>query len=72
DALRIFRKILPLYKDWRKTRAEPYVLVNFYNGGYYPERAGEGGIPWLTGTVNWVALCLWDYLLPLGLSVEEG
>lgn len=72
EALRIFRKILPFYKDWRKTRAEPYVLVNFYNGGYYPERAGEGGIPWLTGTANWIALCLWDYLLPLGVSVEKG
>lgn len=70
DGLRVLRKILPLYKDWRRTKAEPFVLVNFYNGGFRPEKEGEGGIPWLTGTVNWLALCLWDFVLPRGLQVD--
>lgn len=61
DAERILAKILPIAKDWRTTKAEPYVLVNFYNGGYYPEKKGEGGIPWLTGTVNWLARCFFDF-----------
>ncbi len=61
DAERIRGKILPFTHDWRQTKAEPYVLVNFYNGGYYPEKTGEGGVPWLTGTVNWLALCLFDF-----------
>lgn len=63
EALRILDKILPFTHDWKKTKAEPYVLVNFYNGGYYPEKAGEGGIPWLTGTVNWIASAFFDGLL---------
>lgn len=63
DAERIKTKIFPFVKDWKKTKAEPYVLVNFYNGGYYPEKAGEGGVPWLTGTVNWLSLCLFDFEL---------
>ncbi len=61
DAKRILGKILPFTHDWKKSKAEPYVLVNFYNGGYYPEKEGEGGIPWLTGTVNWLALCFFDF-----------
>ena len=28
EALRIMSKILPFTKDWKKTKAEPYVLVN--------------------------------------------
>lgn len=63
DAERILGKVLPFTHDWKKTKAEPYVLVNFYNGGYYPEKAGEGGIPWLTGTVNWIASAFFDGLL---------
>ena len=62
DADRIRQKILPFTKDWKKTKAEPFVLVNFYNGGFYPEKEGEGGIPWLTGTVNWLALCYFDFV----------
>lgn len=69
DAMRIFHKIVPFKKDWRKTKAEPYVLVNFYNGGYYKEKAGEGGIPWLTGTVNWLALSLFDFILPNNIQI---
>ncbi len=61
DARRIREKILPFTHDRKKTKTEPYVLVNFYNGGYYPEKAGEGGVPWLTGTVNWLAMCLFDF-----------
>lgn len=61
DAERIVGKILPFTKDWRTTKAEPFVLVNFYNGGYYPEKKGEGGVPWLTGTVNWLARCFFDF-----------
>lgn len=63
DAERILQKVLPFTHDWKKTKAEPYVLVNFYNGGFYPEKAGEGGIPWLTGTVNWIAAAFFDGLL---------
>jgi len=62
DGERILQKILPFNRDWKRTKAEPFVLVNFYNGGFYPEKAGEGGIPWLTGTVNWIALCFFDFI----------
>lgn len=64
DALRVLNKILPFKKDWKVTKAEPFVLVNFYNGGFYKDKAGEGGIPWLTGTVNWLAMSFFDFLLP--------
>jgi cellobiose phosphorylase len=63
DGWRILDKILPFTKDWKKTKAEPYVLVNFYNGGFYKEKKGEGGVPWLTGTVNWVALILNHFII---------
>lgn len=61
EAHRILSKILPFTKDWKATKAEPFVLVNFYNGGFYPEKKGEGGVPWLTGTVNWLARCFFDF-----------
>jgi len=67
DALRLLKKLIPLYKDHTKTRAEPYVLVNFYNGGYYDHKKGEGGIPWLTGTANWLSRIVFEELLPRGL-----
>lgn len=63
-ALEYFNKLIPIYKDPSKTRAEPFVLVNFYNGGYYPEKSGQGGIPWLTGTVNWLVMILFDQIFP--------
>lgn len=59
-------KILPFTKDWRKTRSEPFVLVNYYNGGYYDFKDGEGGIPWLTSTVSWLAITLFDVIVPKG------
>jgi len=67
DALRLLKKLLPFYKDHTKTHAEPYVLVNFYNGGFYEAKKGEGGIPWLTGTVNWISRIVFEELLPKGL-----
>ncbi len=63
DGWRILDKILPFAKDWKKTKAEPYVLVNFYNGGFYKEKKGEGGVPWLTGTINWVTLILNQFII---------
>jgi cellobiose phosphorylase len=62
EAKRYLDRLIPVYKDPDLTKAEPYVLVNFYNGGYYPEKAGQGGIPWLTGTVNWFAMIYFDQL----------
>lgn len=59
-------KALPFTKDWRKTRAEPFVLVNYYNGGYYDFKDGEGGIPWLTSTISWLAITLFDVAIPKG------
>jgi len=67
DALRLLKKLIPFYKDHTRTRCEPYVLVNFYNGGYYDYKKGEGGIPWLTGTANWVSRIVFEELLPKGL-----
>lgn len=67
DALRLIKKLIPLYKDHTQTRAEPYVLVNFYNGGYYDYKKGEGGIPWLTGTANWMSRIVFEELIPKGL-----
>jgi cellobiose phosphorylase len=67
DAIRLLKKLIPFYKDHTKTRCEPYVLVNFYNGGYYEWKKGEGGIPWLTGTANWMAKIVFEQLLPKGL-----
>lgn len=69
DAIRIMKKILSFTKDWKKTKAEPYVLVNFYNGGFYKEKAGEGGVSWLTGTINWLSMSLYDYIIPRGLDL---
>ena len=51
------------------TKAEPFVLVNFYNGGYYKDKAGEGGVPWLTGTVNWLSMSVFDFILPQGIEI---
>ncbi len=62
---------LPMYKDYTQTRSEPFVLVNYYNGGYYEDKAGNGGIPWLTGTVCWLALSLFDYIVPKGLTIKD-
>jgi cellobiose phosphorylase len=67
DGMRYFHRLLPFEKDPLATRSEPYVLVNFYNGGFYPEKAGQGGIPWLTSTVSWVAMILFDLILPRGI-----
>jgi cellobiose phosphorylase len=67
DALRLLKKLIPIYKDIAKTRAEPFVLVNFYNGGYYDYKKGEGGIPWLTGTANWLSRIVFEHLVPKGL-----
>ncbi|HPX27814.1 MAG TPA: hypothetical protein PLG87_13490, partial [Treponemataceae bacterium] len=70
EALRVMSKILPFTKDWKKTKAEPYVLVNFYNGGFYEEKKGTGGISWLTGTVNWLSMSLHDFILPQNLDIS--
>jgi len=67
DAVRLLKKLLPFYKDHTKTRCEPFVLVNFYNGGYYDYKRGEGGIPWLTGTANWMSRIVFEELIPRGL-----
>ncbi|MBO5401171.1 MAG: hypothetical protein J6A14_04985, partial [Spirochaetaceae bacterium] len=69
DAKRILNKVLPFKKDWKVTKAEPFVLVNFYNGGYYKDKAGEGGVPWLTGTVNWLSMSVFDFILPQGIEL---
>lgn len=62
EAIRYLKRLIPIYKDPSLTRSEPFVLVNFYNGGYYPQKAGQGGIPWLTGTVNWFAMIYFDQI----------
>ncbi|AHC15980.1 GH36-type glycosyl hydrolase domain-containing protein [Salinispira pacifica] len=62
-------RLLPFRKDAAKTGAEPYVLVNYYNGGYYPVKDGQGGIPWLTGTVHWLALSLFDHIFPQNIRI---
>ncbi len=67
EAIEFLLKVLPITKDIHQTHAEPYVLVNFYNGGYYKEKAGRGGIPWLTGTVAWLGMALFDYVFPMDL-----
>jgi cellobiose phosphorylase len=69
EARRYFRRILPMNKDPMQTRSEPYVLVNFYNGGYHPRKSGEGGIPWLTSTVSWLAMILFDLAFPKGIEL---
>jgi len=63
EAQEFMKKLLPFTKEESRTMAEPYVLVNYYNGGYYEEQAGRGGVPWLTGTVHWLALSLFDFVL---------
>ncbi|MFW5800940.1 MAG: GH36-type glycosyl hydrolase domain-containing protein [Spirochaeta sp.] len=68
DALRYLRRLLPFFQDAERTLAEPYVLVNFYNGGAIPDKRGRGGIPWLTGTVHWLALVVFRFLIPQKLS----
>ena len=68
--MRYLRRLLPVFKDPMTTGAEPYVLVNFYNGGYYPSMAGRGGIPWLTSTVSWLAMCLFDHVFPRGVDLS--
>ena len=52
-----------------RTRSEPYVLVNFYNDGFDPRKAGEGGIPGLTSTVSWLAMILFDHAFPKGIGL---
>lgn len=68
-ALEYLSRLLPFRKDPAKTKAEPYVLVNYYNGGYYAAKDGQGGIPWLTGTVNWLALSLFDHIFPGNIRI---
>jgi cellobiose phosphorylase len=69
QALAYIRRLIPLGKDPMQTRSEPYVLVNFYNGGHYPRKAGEGGIPWLTSTVSWLAMILFDHVFPKNMEL---
>jgi cellobiose phosphorylase len=64
EALDYLRRLLPYTKDYHETKSEPYVLVNYYNGGYYTDKLGEGGIPWLTSTVSWLAMILFEFLIP--------
>ncbi|MGL1894521.1 MAG: hypothetical protein OCD02_23040 [Spirochaetaceae bacterium] len=71
EGMEFLKRALPMYKDFRQTRSEPFVLVNYYNGGYYPDKAGNGGIPWLTGTVCWLALSLFDYIVPKKLTIKD-
>lgn len=71
EGLDFLKKALPMYKDYRQTRSEPFVLVNYYNGGYYKEKSGNGGIPWLTGTVCWLALSLFDFVIPRNLTIKD-
>ena len=68
--MEFIKKVLPIYKNPDQTRAEPYVLVNFYNGGYYPCKAGEGGISWLTGTVHWMVMSFFDHVFPRKIDIE--
>lgn len=70
EGMEYLKRALPMYKDYKQTRSEPFVLVNYYNGGYYKDKAGNGGIPWLTGTVCWLALSLFDYIIPKELTIK--
>ncbi|QEN03634.1 hypothetical protein EW093_02605 [Thiospirochaeta perfilievii] len=71
EGMDFLKRALPMYKDYTQTRSEPFVLVNYYNGGYYKDKEGNGGIPWLTGTVCWLALGLFDFIIPKKLKIEE-
>ena len=71
EGMEYLKRALPMYKDYTKTRSEPFVLVNYYNGGYYKEKEGNGRIPWLTGTVCWLALSLFDFIIPRGLTIKD-
>lgn len=71
EGMEFLKRALPMYKDYNQTRSEPFVLVNYYNGGYYKDKTGNGGIPWLTGTVCWLALSLFDYIIPNKLKINE-
>jgi cellobiose phosphorylase len=62
-------KLLPFRKDEKRTKAEPFVLVNYYNGGFHEAKAGQGGVPWLTGTVHWLALSLFDLVFPSDIEL---
>lgn len=64
EALRYLRRLLPFYQDAVRSGSEPFVLVNFYNGGAVESKKGRGGIPWLTGTVHWLAMMLFDFIIP--------
>lgn len=64
EARRYLERLLPYLKDHERTKSEPYALVNYYNGGFYPEREGRGGISWMTGTANWVSMIARDFLCP--------
>lgn len=71
EGMEFLKRALPMYKDYKQTRSEPFVLVNYYNGGYYSDKAGNGGIPWLTGTVCWLALSLFDFIVPKKLTIKD-
>ncbi|GAB6088424.1 GH36-type glycosyl hydrolase domain-containing protein [Spirochaeta dissipatitropha] len=69
DALRYLRRLLPFYQDAERSGSEPFVLVNFYNGGAVESKKGRGGIPWLTGTVHWLAMMLFEFIIPQKIEV---
>jgi cellobiose phosphorylase len=65
-AFKYYRQLLP---DVLSEKAgadhygrEPYVFVSSIVGPA-SERFGEGGISWLTGTANWMAIAATQYLL---------
>jgi cellobiose phosphorylase len=70
EAVVYLNKLLPMNKDYSRTRSEPFVLVNYYNGGYHEHKKGQGGIPWLTSTVSWIALIMFEEILPKGIVVD--
>lgn len=72
EGMEFLKRALPMYKDYKQTRSEPFVLVNYYNGGYHKEKEGNGGIPWLTGTVCWLALSLFDWIIPGNLTISDN
>lgn len=71
DAVEYLKKLVPMYKDYKKTNSEPFVMVNYYNGGYYPEKLGDGGIPWLTSSISWLALILFEQIIPGNIKLED-
>lgn len=71
EGLHYLNCVLPYNKDWKQTRAEPYVLVNYYNGGHYPHKAGDAGLPWLTSTVSWLAMAYFEDVLGQGIELPD-